>query len=275
MTAAPVAMLVGAPLSEALLGLDGRLGLDGWQWLFLIEGLPAVVLGVLALAILTDRPEQAEWLDPEGRAWLSEQMARERSERVTHAGTWKSLLDRKLLLLCLIYFLNTTVTYGIFLWLPRMLEEALGRRDFLLVMIPFAFALVAMVLIGRHSDRTGERKRHVAVCALVAAIGLVLAAFFHDSPALLVLSLTICQIGQRSVQPTFWAIPPAFLGGTAAAAGIALINSVGNLGGQLGPWVVGSLRDLTHSHAGGLLLLAGLLVVEAWLVLSLRLPARE
>jgi ACS family tartrate transporter-like MFS transporter len=275
MTAAPVAMLVGAPLSEALLGLDGRLGFAGWQWLFLIEGLPAVVLGVVALAILTDRPEQAEWLDPEGRAWLSEQMARERSERVAHAGTWKSLLDRKLLLLCLIYFLNTTVTYGIFLWLPRMLEEALGRRSFVLVMIPFAFALVAMVLIGRHSDRTGERKRHVAACALVAAIGLVLAAFFHYSPALLVLSLTICQIGQRSVQPTFWAIPPAFLGGTAAAAGIALINSVGNLGGQLGPWVVGSLRDLTHSHAGGLLLLAGLLVVEAGLVLSLRLPAPE
>jgi MFS family permease len=132
-----------------------------------------------------------------------------------------------------------------------------------------------MVLIGRHSDRTGERKRHVAACALMAAVGLLLAALFQHDPALLVLSLTICQIGQRSVQPTFWAIPPAFLGGTAAAAGIALINSVGNLGGQLGPWLVGSLRDLTHSHSGGLLLLAGLLVVEAALVLSLRLPARD
>jgi len=275
MTAAPVAMLVGAPVSEALLRLDGQLGLAGWQWLFVIEGLPAVVLGLLALLVLTDRPEQATWLDPEGRTWLSEQMALERKERVAHGGDWRSLLNRKLLLLCLFYFLNTTVTYGIFLWLPRMLEEALGRRSFVLVMIPFAFALIGMVLIGRHSDKTGERKRHVAACALVAALGLVLAAFFHDSPALLVLSLTICQIGQRAVQPTFWAIPPLFLGGTAAAAGIALINSVGNLGGQLGPWVVGSLRDLTHSHAGGLLLLAGLLVVEAALVLSLRLPPRE
>ena len=179
MMAAPVAMLVGAPLSEALLGLDGVAGFAGWQWLFLIEGLPAVVLGVLALVVLTDRPEQASWLDPEGRAWLSQQMARERSERVAHGGSWRSLLDRKLLLLCLIYFLNTTVTYGIFLWLPRMLEESLGRRSFALVMIPFAFALVAMVLIGRHSDKTGERKRHVAACALVAAIGLVLAASFQ------------------------------------------------------------------------------------------------
>jgi ACS family tartrate transporter-like MFS transporter len=272
MMAAPVAMLVGAPLSEALLGLDGRLGLDGWQWLFLIEGLPAVALGVLALVVLTDRPEQASWLDPEGRAWLSQQMALERKERVAHGGSWKSLLDGKVALLCFVYFLNTTVTYGIFLWLPRMLEEALGRRSFALVMIPFAFALVAMVLIGRHSDQTGERKRHVAACALVAAIGLALAASFQASPALLVLGFTICQIGQRSVQPTFWTIPPLFLGGTAAAAGIALINSIGNLGGQLGPWLVGSLRDLTHSHAAGLLVLAGLLVVQAALVLSLKVP---
>ena len=274
MMAAPVAILVGAPLSEALLRLDGLYGFEGWQWLFLVEGLPAVVLGVLALVVLTDRPEQAGWLAPEERAWLSARMAREREERVRHAASFGSLLDPKLLLLCFFYFLNTTVTYGIFLWLPRMLEESLGRRDFRLVMIPFAFALVGMVLIGRHSDKTGERKGHVAACALVAAIGLVLAASFQASPALLVLSFTICQIGQRAVQPTFWTIPPLFLGGSAAAAGIALINSIGNLGGQLGPWLIGSLRDLTHGYAGGLLVLAGLLVIEAALVLSLRLPAR-
>jgi ACS family tartrate transporter-like MFS transporter len=275
MMAAPVAILVGAPLSEALLRLDGLRGFDGWQWLFLVEGLPAVVLGIVALFVLTDRPEQAEWLAPEERAWLSARMARERQERVQHAASLKDLWGGKLLLLCFFYFLNTTVTYGIFLWLPRMLEEALGRRSFVLVMIPFAFALVGMVLIGRHSDKTGERKGHVAACALVAALGLVLAAVFQRDVVLLVLSLTICQIGQRAVQPTFWAIPPLFLGGSAAAAGIALINSIGNLGGQLGPWLIGSLRDLTHSHAGGLLLLAGLLVVEAALVLSLRLPARD
>jgi len=274
MMAAPVAILVGAPLSEALLQLDGRLGLAGWQWVFLVEGLPAVVLGVLALVVLTDRPDDARWLDPEGRAWLSAQMDAERRERVAHGGSWQSLLDRRLLLLCLIYFLNTSVTYGIFLWLPRIVEEALGHRSFALVMIPFAFALVGMVLIGRHSDRTGERKRHVAACTLLAALGIALAAAFHASPALLVLGFTICQIGQRAVQPTFWTLPPLLLGGTAAAAGIALINSIGNLGGQLGPWVVGSLRDLTHSHSGGLLLLAGLLLVQAGLVLSLRLPAR-
>lgn len=275
MMAAPVAILVGAPLSEALLQLDGWLGLAGWKWVFLVEGLPAVVLGVIALFVLTDKPDEARWLDPEGRAWLSAQMAAEQKQRSAHGGSFRSLLDPKLLLLCLFYFLNTTVTYGIFLWLPRMLEEALGRRSFVLVMIPFAFALVGMVLIGRHSDKTGERKRHVAACALLAAVGLLLAALFQADAVLLVVSLTICQIGQRAVQPTFWTIPPLFLGGTAAAAGIALINSVGNLGGQLGPWVIGSLRDLTHSHAGGLLLLAGVLVVQAGIVLSLRLPATD
>jgi ACS family tartrate transporter-like MFS transporter len=276
MMAAPVAILVGAPLSEGLLRLDGWLGVKGWHWLFLVEGAPAVVLGIAALFVLTDRPEQASWLDPEGRAWLTAEMEAERAARAPgHGSSWRSLADPKLLLLCLVYFLNTTVTYGIFLWLPRMVEEALGHRSAVAVMIPFAFALVAMVLVGRHSDRTGERKRHVAASSLVAALGLVLAAVFQSDAVLLVASLTICQIGQRSVQPTFWAIPPLFLGGSAAAAGIALINSIGNLGGQLGPWAMGALRDLTRSNAGGLLLLAGALVVQAALVLSLRLSARD
>ena len=272
MMAAPVAILIGAPVSEALLRLDGWLGLAGWQWLFVVEGLPAVVLGLVALLVLTDRPEQAGWLAPEERAWLAGEMAREQETRRRHGGSWRSLLDPKLLLVCLIYFLNTTVTYGIFLWLPQMIEETLGHRSFVAVMIPFAFALVAMVLVGRHSDRTGERKWHVAGSALVAAVGLALAAAFRADPVMLIASLTICQMGQRSVQPTFWAIPPLFLGGTAAAAGIALVNSIGNLGGYIGPWAMGALRDLTHSHTGGLLLLAGALVLQAALVLSLRLP---
>jgi ACS family tartrate transporter-like MFS transporter len=272
MMAAPVAILIGAPVSEALLRLDGWLGLAGWKWLFIVEGLPAVVLGLVALLVLTDRPEQAGWLDPEGRAWLSAEMAKERDTRARHGASWRSLVDWKVALICLIYFLNTTVTYGLFLWLPQMIEEAFGGRRFVAVMIPFAFALVAMVLVGRHSDRTGERKWHVAVSALVAALGMLLAAAFRADPWMLVASFTICQIGQRSVQPTFWTLPPLFLGGTAAAAGIALINSIGNLGGYLGPWAIGSLRDLTHSHTGGLLLLAGALVLQAALVASLRLP---
>jgi ACS family tartrate transporter-like MFS transporter len=275
MTAAPVAILIGAPVSEALLRLDGLLRLAGWQWLFVVEGVPAVVLGLVALRVLTDRPEQAAWLDPEGRAWLGAEMAREQQARRGHGASWQSLLDPKVLLVCLIYFLNTTATYGLFLWLPQMIEEAFGGRRFVAVMIPFAFALVAMVLVGRHSDRTGERKWHVAGSAFVAALGLLLAAVFRSDPWMLVASFTLCQMGQRSVQPTFWTLPPLFLGGSAAAAGIALVNSIGNLGGYIGPWAMGTLRDLTHSHTGGLLMLAGALVLQAALVASLRLPAPE
>jgi ACS family tartrate transporter-like MFS transporter len=277
MTAAPVAVLIGAPVSEALLALDGTMGLAGWQWLFLIEGLPAVVLGIIALRFLTDRPEQARWLPDTDRTWLARVMEEERHERAAHFGAThlRTLLNARVLLICFIYFLNTLVTYGIFLWLPRILRDASGFRGAglsAITALPFLVALVGMVLIGRHSDRTGERKGHVAACALTGALGLALAAGFHNSLPIIVLSFTLSQLGQRSVQGVFWAIPPMFLGGTAAAAGIALINSVGNLGGFVGPTVMGWLRETSGSYAAGLSVLAGALVLEAILVLSLPLP---
>ena len=281
MTAAPVAVLVGAPLSEALLSLDGRMGLAGWQWLFLVEGFPAVVLGVVAFFFLTDRPEDAGWLPPAERAWLSQVMADERSHRVSHhhgMSDLKALMHGRVLLICFIYFLNTLVTYGVFLWLPRILRDASGYRGWrlsLVTAIPFAVALVGMVLVGRHSDRTGERKGHVAACALTGAVGLVLAAGNPTSVAMIVFSFALSQLGQRSVQGVFWAIPPMFLGGTAAAAGIALINSVGNLGGFFGPTVMGWLRQVSGSYSAGLLVLASALVLEAVLVMTLRLPAED
>jgi ACS family tartrate transporter-like MFS transporter len=278
MMAAPVSVIVGAPVSEALLKMDGTLGLAGWQWLFMIEGLPAVLLGVLALKVLTDRPEQAAWLPPADRAWLSQTMAEERASRATagHTGILRSLGSGRVWLLCAVYFMNTSVTYGIFLWLPRILVEASGQTGFalsLLTAIPFGAALIAMVLVGRHSDRTGERKLHVAGCALTAATGLVLAVVFHDNVPLLVLSFTLSQMGQRSVMSVFWAIPPMLLSGTGAAAGIALINAIGNLGGFFGPSMMGTLRDWTGGYTGGLLVLAGALVIEAMLVVTLRLPS--
>ncbi len=277
MTAAPIAMIVGAPVSAALLALDGWLGLRGWQWLFLIEGLPAVVLGIATLFVLTDRPEQAEWLAPEERAWLSGVMNRERAERALHqhGSELRGLMSGRVWLLSFAYFLNALVTYGVYLWLPRILRDASGFSGFTLsaiTAVPFVAALVAMVLVGRHSDRTGERKWHVVACAATAAVGLVLAAWFQASVPLLVLSFTLSQIGQRSVMSVFWAIPPIFLGGTAAAAGIAMINAIGNLGGAVGPTVMGWLRESTGAYTGGLLVLVAALVLEAVLVASLRLP---
>jgi ACS family tartrate transporter-like MFS transporter len=278
MAAAPVSVIVGAPLSQALLSLDGRMGLAGWQWLFLLEGLPAVILGLFALRVFTDRPEQADWLPPADRAWLSRTMAEERAVRKTigHASVFRSLTSGRVWLLCAVYLMNTSVTYGIFLWLPRMLQDAAGSSGFAvsaLTTIPFMAALVAMVLVGRHSDRTGERKMHVAACAITAAVGLLLAVAFRNNLWLLVLSFTICQIGQRSVMSVFWAIPPMLLGGTGAAAGIGLINAIGNLGGFFGPTMMGWLRDVTGGYTGGLLVLTAALIIEAALVLSLRLPA--
>jgi ACS family tartrate transporter-like MFS transporter len=276
MTAAPVSVVIGAPISQALLTLHGTLGLHGWQWLFLIEGLPAVVLGVIAWWYLTDRPEDAAWLRADQREWLSGVMARERAERRArqHGSDLRSVLSGKVFLLCLVYFLNTMVTYGLFLWLPRILSDASGFGPTALsaiTMIPFGAALIGMVLIGRHSDRTRERKRHVAVCALLGATGLVLASVFHANVPMLVLSFTLCQIGQRSIVSVFWAIPPIFLG-TAAAAGIGLINAIGNLGGFVGPSVMGWLRGATGSYSAGLLVLAGVLIAESILVMTLRLP---
>jgi ACS family tartrate transporter-like MFS transporter len=281
MMAAPVAIIIGAPISNRLLALDGVLGWRGWQWLFVVEGLPAVLLGILALRALTDRPRDATWLSATDREWLTRTMDAESARRAAsgHTSIARSLRSGRVWLICSVYFLNTVVTYGIFLWLPKMLTEAAGgRQSFglsVMTALPFCAALVAMFLVGRHSDRTGERKYHVAWCAMTAALGLVLAVVFRDNLWLLVLSFTLSQVGQRSVQGVFWAIPPIFLGGTAAAACIGLINAIGNLGGWVGPSVMGMLRDATGTYSRGLLVLAGALVVETIIVVSLRLPRRD
>ena len=175
-------------------------------------------------------------------------MSAQRVPRITRARDLRALLNGRVLLICFIYFLNTLVTYGVFLWLPRILRDASGYRGWklsLVTALPFAVALVGMVLIGRHSDRTGERKGTSPRARCTGAVGLVLAAAFQHHVPLIVLSFALSQLGQRSVQGVFWAIPPIFLGGTAAAAGIALINSVGNLGGFFGPTAMGWLREVT------------------------------
>jgi ACS family tartrate transporter-like MFS transporter len=280
MMAAPVSFIIGAPVSDALMRLDGRLGLAGWQWLFVAEGLPALILGIAALRVLTDRPEQALWLTPREREWLARAMAAERAARNEHGH--QSLLagfnSPKMWLLSIVYFLNTVNTYGVFLWLPTILRDATGgggMRLSLISSIPFCAALVGMVAIGRHSDRTGERKGHVAACALTAAVGLVLATLFPRSLPLLVFCFTLSQIGQRAVMSIFWSIPPMLLAGTGAAAGIAFINAIGNLGGAVGPSVMGWLRDVTGAYTGGLLVLAAALVLEAILVMTLKLPSKN
>jgi MFS transporter, ACS family, tartrate transporter len=274
MTASPVAVIVGAPLSTLILQFDGLAGLRGWQWLFLIEGLPAVVLGFVVLGMLTDRPDDARWLDPHERAWLAQRMSADRTARGdAEQGTLDDLLaSRALWLLCAVFFLNSIVNYGMFLWLPKLIADVTKLHGFALsatTAIPFAVALVAMVLVGHASDRHGERRRYVAACALATAVGLVVALAFQRQTWLLVLGFAIAQIGLRSGAGVFWALPAELLGTAAAAVGIGLINAVGGVGGFVGPTLMGALLDATGGYTGGLLALAGVLVVEAILVLKL------
>ena len=285
MAAGPVSAIVGAPVSGALLELHGWLGVAGWQWLFVIEGVPAIVLGIVTWWYLTDRPEDARWLSDDQRRWLTGEMDRERAARASHqrgsewhaqtsVSEWQAMLSGRVWLLGLIYFLNALVNYGVFLWLPKILHDASALRNValgLVTAIPFVLSLAAMVLVGRHSDRTGERKWHAAGCALTAATGLLLAALFPAHFPLLVLSLALSELGHRSTLAVFWAIPPIVLAGSAAAAGIALINSIGNLGGAVGPTVVGWLRSGSGDYTSGLLFLTGCLVLQAVLIASLRL----
>jgi MFS transporter, ACS family, tartrate transporter len=274
MMASPVAVIIGAPVSTAVLQMDRVLGLRGWQWLFLIEGLPAVILGFIVLATLTDRPEDASWLRPNDREWLVRRMAedRGRDQPPGHVPIGRRLAGRQLWVLCAVFFLNSIVNYGMFLWLPKLLADVTHLRGFSLsaiTAVPFAASLASMALVGRASDRGGERRRYVAGCALATAIGLLVAVAFQRQMGLLILGFTIAQMALRSLAGVFWALPPELLDRASAAAGIGLINAIGGLGGFVGPALIGALLDATGSYTSGLLALTGVLVVEAVLVLKL------
>jgi ACS family tartrate transporter-like MFS transporter len=275
LTATTIAGVLGAPISGWLLRWHGMAGLAGWQWIFIAEGLPSVILGVAVLFYLTDRPEQAAWLRPEERTWLSDLMVREREtqqQRHGRATLGHALVSGRVWLLSLIYFLLVITIYGFSLWLPEIVKGLSGLNDQmvgLVVAIPYLLAAIGMVVVGSHSDRTGERRWHVAGSALGGAACLVLAAA-AGSPLLALVGLSLAAIGLWSSVGPFWSLPTSYLTGSAAAGGIALINSVGNLGGFAGPTVMGMVKSRTHSFSGGFLLLAGCLVLAAMLVLAIR-----
>jgi ACS family tartrate transporter-like MFS transporter len=275
MTAVPIAGVIGSPLSGALLTLDGLAGLAGWQILFLVEGLPAVILGFVVLFYLPDGPNDARWLEPEERGWLQEALEREDRIKANHGEytARQALTNGRVWLLCAIYFGIVTSLYGVTLWLPLIIEDFSGLGEFgvgLLGAVPYVAGAVGMVLFARRSDATGERRWHVAVAAFIASAGLVLTGLVGTVPALEMAALTLAALGIYSTLATFWSLPTAFLSGTAAAAGIALVNSFGNLGGFVGPYVVGRLSDTTGSYYTGLLLLAALVLVAGLLTLAVR-----
>ena len=263
MTAGPLSGVLGGPLSGALLGLHHRGGLAGWQWLFLLEGLPAIVLGAVVYFRLADRPSEVTWLREEQCSWLIRTLENEKTASSADGSAdaltvffIEVVLNPRIWLLAFIYFGLNTCSYGISLWLPTLIHSWSASGSFFIGMvsaIPYLAAAGAMVLVGQHSDRTGERRWHVALLALTGAAALFIAAY-AGSLAVSVAAISVAMLSVSSMVGPFWAMPTKFLQGTAAAAGIALINSIGNMGGFFGPAVIGSVRTSTGSFRGGFLI---------------------
>ena len=274
MAAIPASSVIGAPISGLLLGLDGMAGLKGWQWMFIIEAVPALIMAVAVFVYLTDRPADARWLADDERQWLAdrlrlEEQQRERAERLSVKQT---LLDGRVLTLALVYFGAVATNYGVGAWLPQIIQGfgALTKLQIgLITAIPYLVGTISMVLWSRHSDKVLERKWHVAIPLVVAALGIGASALLDD-PVMKMAALSVAGFGVFSCLPVFWTLPAAFLSGAAAAAGIAIINALGNLSGFVGPFAMGWIKDATGSFSGGLLLIAGLAVVAMIAVLSLR-----
>ena len=272
-TGGVVAGVIGSPISGAILGLDGVGGLAGWQWLFLLEAIPAVLMGLVVLFVLPDRPQRARWLSEPEREWvqgrIDEEAARPEMQQRRH---FKEIFTSgRVWLLCLLYFLMNVGSYGYEMWSPTIIK-GFGQSDAVVGFInaiPYLGAGVVMLLVGRHSDKTGERRGHVAVAAITSAVGFALSAYCRN-PYLAMAALTLAFIGIKSTLGPFWALATAFLTGTAAAGGIALINSVGNLGGFFGPYIVGIIKDKTQSNLVALLFLGAALLGMGVLALTLR-----
>ncbi len=272
MAAAPIAVAIGSPISAALLQMDGIWGFAGWQWMFVIEAIPAVILGIVVFFYMTDRPEKAKWLKEDERNWLVKTMQDEDVGKNSnqHHSILRGLLNPRVLALALVYFGTSAGLYTLSIWAPQIIKD-LGVSSMtvgLVNAIPPIISVVAMVLWSRHSDRTGERTWHVAIACMLAAVGLVIAAGTHNMVGLIA-ALTIINVGISCSKPPLWSMPTLFLSGTAAATGIATINSIGNLGGFAGPVMIGWIKDQTGSYAGGLYFVAGLLVLSTVLTLIL------
>ena len=262
----PLSSVLGAPLSGALLQLDGLFGLAGWRWLFLLEGIPPIVLGVFCLRVLCDRPEQATWLNPEERGWITGVLRAEDVEqrKYTAASFWAAFADPAIWAFCAAYICVNMGIYGITLWLPQIIKP-LGYSNFntsLLTMIPYLLTAVAMVLWARSSDRNRERRWHVTIPCVVASAGLAASAYLSN-PWLSFAAITVAAMGIIGLLSIFWTLPSAMLSGSAAACGIALINSVGNLGGFGGPYLIGYIKEATNSFPTALYALAAFPLIAA------------
>jgi MFS family permease len=282
MTAIPLAGVVGGPISGWILEkMSTTGGLRGWQWLFLVEAVPSLLAGLATVFFLHDNPSKAKWLEHREKSLLLDRLAEEEARKQL-TGRRHSIADAfrstKTWLLCFVYFGFVMGNYTLTFWLPQMVKDTITKDPWhigLLTTIPWLCAAIAMVVVGHHSDVTGERRWHIALTGLIAAAAFAVAAIPGIAGSLGFLALTVATAALACAYSTFWSLPTAFLSGSAASAGIAWINSLGNLGGYVSPSVVGKLRDLTHSMTSALLLLAACALASALITLVFFKPTRR
>jgi ACS family tartrate transporter-like MFS transporter len=270
MTANPIAGIVGSPVSGALLGLTGR-GLSGWQWMFLMEGIPAILLGATVFWVLSDSPREASWLKGEERTWLLAKLATEQQSEsaLGKGGLWQVLISPRIWMLSAVYFGVSTTMYGVTLWLPSVIRALSGLSYVwtgLVAALPFLVAAIAMVLVGMHSDRTGERRWHTAIPAFVGSACLM-AAGYARSPVLVIAGIGLGLACTESMVGPFWAMATSRMAGLSAAACIAVINSLANLGGYFGPDIIGLFRTANGGFRGGLLAIGATVALSGGIAL--------
>jgi MFS transporter, ACS family, tartrate transporter len=269
MSAIAISYAIGAPISGGIMSVFGGVGgLEDWQWLFLIEAIPALVASAFVLVWMDDGPEDAKWLRDDEKRWLAERLESEEEVRLTRERhtVVEALKDPRVLMFGALYFCMVVNVYGISFWVGEIVDKVGGLSDVgkgFVTAIPYALAIIGLVTISRHSDRTGERKRHVAISLSLGAVAFAVSTIV--SPVAAIAALTVGLFFLLGAHPVFWAMPSALLSGAAAAAGIALVNSIGNLGGFVGPYLVGLMKDATGSTDAGLVTLAVLLGIGAFL----------
>jgi MFS transporter, ACS family, tartrate transporter len=271
MSAIPLAYILGGPLSGLLMSLDW-LGMAGWRWLFILEGAPAIVCGIITLWAMPERPGDARWLDAGEKAWLEARLAREAAARgPSRASLWQAFKEPGVLLFSAAYFFGLVASNGLGFWLPTMVKSLSGLSTLqvtLLVSLPYSLGFVAKLIAGWSSDRTGDRRWHTVALLGIGATGLVGGALAQGSLLLALVFICVAVIGLTGYTPSFWAYAMTILGGSAGAAAIGLINAIGNLGSFAGPYVMGWVRQSSSAFTTGVLVLAGSSLVTAALVLA-------
>jgi MFS family permease len=278
LTASAIAVVIGAPFSTSLFQLSGLLGLAGWQWMFLIEGGLGILLGLITLVYLTNKPDEARWLTAEERQWLVSAMEREPARRAPGAGDFrKALGDYRVWVLTFIFFCFGIASYGIIFWIPQIVKQLSGFSNIstgYVTALPWIAAIIVMTLVGKSSDKYGERHLHLAGSFIVGAIGLAGSVLVTD-PMIALLFIGLGAVGIWSALGVFWTIPPQLFSGTALAGCLALINSIGNLGGFVGPYAMGVAKANTGTFSTGLVGITCVLVAGAVAAVILKQATRR